>query len=162
MIFDARNEFCDAVSLNTGAAGTYLIGSQIDVSLAGVSTSPGNIGAIDDVYLVISVDTGIGAGSAGTVQFQLASDDTASIATNGTATVHLTTAAFATGTGTAAGALKAGTVLAVMEMPKAFNYERYLGILQVTGTTAISAGKINAFLTTDPAVWAAFDSPAQA
>lgn len=162
MILDSRNEFCDAVSLNTGAAGTYLIGNQIDMSLAGVSTSPGLVGAIDDMYLVISVDTGIGAGSAGTVQFQLVSDDSASIATNGTATVHAVTAAFATGTGTAAGALKAGTVLAVIEMPKAFNYERYLGILQVTGTAAVTAGKVNAFLTTDPAMWAAFDSPPQA
>lgn len=162
MILDARNEFCDAVSLNTGAAGTYLIGSQIDASLAGVSTSPGHIGAVDDVYLVISVDTGIKvAASTGTIQFQLASDDTASLSTS-TSTIHLTTAAFATSTTSDAGALKAGTVLAVMELPKSFAYERYLGILQVTGTTAISAGKINAFLTTDPAVWAAFDSPAQA
>lgn len=162
MIFDARNEFCDAVSLNTGAAGTYLIGNQIDVSLTGVSTTPGHIGAVDDMYLVINVDTGIGAGTAGTVQFQLVSDDTASIATNGTATVHFQTAAFATGTGTAAGALKAGTTLAVIQMPKTFSYERYLGILQVTGTAAITAGKVNAFLTGDPNVWAAFDSPAQA
>lgn len=162
MIFDARNEFCDATSLNTGAAGTYLLGNQIDLSLAGVATTPGQIGAVDDVYLVISVDTGIAAGSAGTVQFQLVSDDTASIATNGTATVHAVTAAFTTGTGTGTGALKAGTVLAIMELPKAFNYERYLGVLQVTGTAAITAGKINAFLTTDAAAWAAYDSPAQA
>lgn len=162
MILDARNEFCDAVSLNTGAAGTYLIGSQIDVSLAGVSTSPGHIGAVDDVYLVISVDTGIKvAASTGTIAFSLASDDTASVSTS-TSTVHLTTPAFATSTTSDAGALKAGTVLAVMELPKSFTYERYLGLLQVTGTTAISAGKINAFLTTDPAVWAAFDSPSQA
>lgn len=162
MIFDSRNEFADAVALNTGAAGTYLIGSQIDVSLAGVSTTPGHIGAIDDMYLVISVDTGITAGTAGTVQFQLASDDTASIATNGTATVHFTTAAFATGTGTGTGALKAGTVLAVIELPKSFSYERYLGVLQVTGTAAVTAGKVNAFLTGDPALWAAFDAPASA
>ena len=163
MIFDSRNEFCDATSLNTGAAGTYLLGNQIDVSLAGVSTTPGNIGAIDDMYLVITVDTGIEvASSTGTVSFSLVSDDSASIATNGTATVHATTAAFATSTTSDTTTLKAGTTLAVIEMPKAFNYERYLGILQTTGTTAISAGKINAFLTADPAVWAAFDSPSQA
>ena len=162
MIFDSRNEFCDAVSLNTGAAGTYLLGSQIDMSLTGVSTSPGHVGAIDDMYLVITVDTGITAASAGTVQFKLASDDTASIATNGTATEHFSTAAFVTGSGTGTTTLKAGTVLAIIEMPKSFSYERYLGVLQVTGTTAISAGKINAFLTGDPALWAAFDAPASA
>lgn len=162
MILDERTEFADAVALNTGAAGTYLIGDQVDVSLAGVSATPGHIGAVDDLYLVIQVDTGITAGSAGTVQFQLVSDDSASVATNGTATVHLTTAAFATGTGTGTTTLKAGTVLACMELPKTFSYERYLGLLQVTGTAAITAGKINAFLTPDPALWAAFDSPSQA
>lgn len=162
MILDSRNEFADAVALNTGAAGTYLLGNQVDVSLAGVASAPGQIGAIDDVYLVITVDTGITAGSAGTVQFQLVSDDSASIATNGTATVHTMTAAFATGTGTGTTTLKAGTTLAVMELPKSFNYERYLGLLQVTGTTAITAGKINAFLTNDAALWAAYDSPTQA
>ena len=159
MILDSRNEFCDAVALNTGAAGTYLLGNQIDL---GAVAAPGPVGAIDDMYLVITVDTGITAGSAGTVQFQLASDDSASVATNGTATVHAMTAAFATGTGTGTGALKAGTTLAVIEMPKGFNYERYLGILQVTGTAAVTAGKINAFLTPDPALWAAYDSPTQA
>lgn len=162
MILDKRNEFCDAVSLNTGAAGTYLLGDQIDVSLAGVATAPGQIGAVDGIYLVITVDTGIAAGSAGTVSFSLVSDDTASIATNGTATVHFTTQAFITGTGTATGALKAGTVLAAVQLPKSFAYERYLGILQTTGTTAITAGKINAFLTADPALWAAYDAPTQA
>lgn len=162
MILDSRNEFADAVSLNTGAAGTYLIGSQIDVSLTGVSTTPGHIGAIEDLYLVLSVDTGIAAGSAGTVQFILASDDSASIATNGTATVHYTSPAFVTGAGTGTTTLKAGTVLAVIELPKSFTYERYLGILQVTGTTAVTAGKINAFLTQGPAMWAPFDAPASA
>lgn len=156
MIIDDRNEFCDAQSLNTGAAGTYLLGDQIDLSAAA------NMGTEDELYLVITVDTGIGAGSAGTVAFQLASDDTASIATNGTATVHFQTRAFATGTGTAAGALKAGTVLAAVKLPQGFDYERYLGILQVTGTTAINAGKINAFLTPDVAQWRAYDSPSQA
>lgn len=149
MIVDSRNEFCDATALNTGAAGTYLIGSQIDTGLAN------NIGAIDELYLVIQVQTGITAGSAGTVSFSLASDDSASIATNGTATVHFTTQAFVTG----ATAIAAGTVLACVEVPAGFTYERYLGILQTTGTTAISAGKIDAFLTTDPARWAAYDSP---
>lgn len=162
MIIDSRNEFCAATALNTGAAGTYLLGNQIDMSLAGAAATPGPNGAVDDMYLVIQVATGIGAGSAGTVQFVLASDDSASIATNGTATEHYRSPAFATGTGTAAGSLKAGTVLAVIEMPKSLSYERYLGLLQVTGTTAISAGAINAFFTPDPAMWAAYDSPSQA
>ena len=34
MILDERNEFADAVALNTGAAGSYLIGDQIDLGVA--------------------------------------------------------------------------------------------------------------------------------
>jgi hypothetical protein len=157
MILDDRNEFCDAVSLNTGAAGTYLLGDQIDLGAAAA-----NVGAVDEVYLVITVDTGIRvASSTGTIQFKLASDDTASISTS-TATDHFITPAFATSATSDAGALKAGTVLAAVKLPQGFTYERYLGILQVTGTTAISAGKINAFLTEDVALWRAYDSPSQA
>jgi hypothetical protein len=35
------------------------------------------------------------------------------------------------------------------------SYERYLGILAVIGTTTVTAGAINAFLTADPHEWAA-------
>jgi hypothetical protein len=148
MILDSRNEFADAVSLNTGAAGTYLIGSQIDLT-----TVAGGLGYGDQLYLVVSVDTGINAASAGTVQFQLASDDSASIATDGTATILASSPALVTSTtsGNAGGSLAAGKTLWVVELPIVPEAERYLGIRQVTGTAAISAGKINAFLTTDVA-----------
>jgi hypothetical protein len=36
------------------------------------------------------------------------------------------------------------------------SYERYLGILATTATTATTAGKINAFLTADPALYRAY------
>ena len=152
MILDERTELCDATACNTGAAGTYLLGDQIDLG------SAANVGSIDGLYLVITVDTGITtAGSAGTISFKLASDDSASISTS-TSTVHFQTDAFVTGST----AIAAGTVLAAVALPKSFTYERYLGILQVTGTTAVNAGKINAFLTTDVTRWAAYDSPSQA
>ena len=35
MILDKLNEFADATALNTGAAGGYLIGNQIDLGLNG-------------------------------------------------------------------------------------------------------------------------------
>jgi NADH:ubiquinone oxidoreductase subunit 2 (subunit N) len=35
-------------------------------------------------------------------------------------------------------------------------YERYLGILQTTAVAALTAGKINAFLTTDASRWMAY------
>jgi len=148
MILDSRNEFADAVALNTGAAGTYLVGSQIDLGVAR------DIGNGEPLYLVVTVDTGITvASSTGTVSFSLASDASAAIATDGSASVHATSKAWATSTT----AIAAGTVLFAVALPmEGTVYERYLGILQTTGTTAINAGKINAFLTTDVAKWKAY------
>lgn len=150
MILDSRNEFCDAVALNTGAAGTYLIGSQIDL---GAGDKP--IGAGDELYLVATVDTTATSGGAATLQLKLASDDSAAISTS-TATEHLVSKTFALAS------LVAGATLFCIKLPVGFDYERYLGILQVTGTAAFTAGKINVFLTPTPARWAAYDSPSQA
>ena len=157
MIIDKRTEFCDAVSCNTGAAGTYNLGDVID--LGAVSPSR-DLGGDMALYLVVTVDTGITtAGSAGTVAFQLISDAQDAPLTNGTQTVHAVSRAFVTG----ATAIAAGTVLFAIQLPiEGAVYERYLGIQQVTGTTALNAGKINAFLTEDVARWKAYDSPTQA
>lgn len=157
MILDERTEFCDATLLNTGAAGTYNLGDVID--LGAVSPSR-DLGGDMALYLVVTVDTGITtAGSAGTVAFQLVSDAQDPFLTNGTQTVHAVSAARATGST----AIPAGTVLFAVQLPlEGAVYERYLGIQQITGTTAINAGRINAFLTEDVARWKAYDSPAQA
>lgn len=143
MILDSRNEFCDATALNTGAAGTYLIGSQVDTSLAN------NVNDVDELYLVISVDTAVTSGGSATVQFHLASDDSASIATDGSATYHWSSPAIPKAT------LVAGYYVAKVELPKG-DCERYLGILQTTGTAALTAGKVNAFLTNTPVTWKAY------
>jgi hypothetical protein len=151
MILDKRNEFCDAVALNTGGAGTYLLGDQIDLGTAR------DMGNGEPMYLVITVDTLPTSGGSATAQFALASDASASIATDGSATVHLLTKAFAISE------MAAGQVLAAIALPmEGVAYERYLGILQTTGTAAFTAGKINAFLTHDVAKWKSYDAPFQA
>lgn len=155
MILDEKLEFCDAVSLNTGAAGTYNIGDVIDLTVAR------DLGGDQAPYLVVTVDTGITvASSTGTVAFQLVSDGTDTIATNGTQTVHAVSKAHATSTT----AIPAGSVLFAVQLPieGLTAYERYLAVQQVTGTTALNAGKVNAFLTMDVARWKAYDSPSQA
>lgn len=145
MILDERTEFCDATALNTGAAGTYLLGDQIDSSVVR------DLGNGQPIYLVITVDTLPTSGGSATAQFTLASDDSASIATNGTASVHFQTKAFAISE------MAAGTVLAAVALPaQGVAYERYLGVLQTTGTAAFTGGKINAFLSTDVARWRAY------
>lgn len=150
MILDKRNEFCDATALNTGAPGTYLIGDQIDL---GVDRDVGNG---EQLYLVITVDTQPTSAGAATAQFTLASGNTANIATNGTASVHFQTKAFSIAE------MTPGAVLAAVALPiEGVAYERFLGILQTTGTAAFTGGKINAFLTPNVAKWKSYDAPFQ-
>lgn len=149
--------FADAIACNTGAAGTYLLGSQIDIRAVR------DVGNGEELYLVISVDTGIKlALSTGTISFSLASDDSAfDLDEHEHDPLHHAGICHQRYSWTRARLLW-GMVLAVVALPWEGNaYERYLGILENTGTTAISAGKINAFLT-KMVKWKAYDSPSQA
>ncbi len=153
MILDERNEFADATSV-AAAAGTALIGDVIDLG-----ANHRDIGNGEPLYLVITTDTEIiTGGAAGTLQFILASDAQAAIATDGSATVHWASQAFVTDDAAVnAAQFNAGGVIAVVALPwEGPVYERYLGILAVTATTTTTAGKINAFLTPTPAKWAAY------
>lgn len=139
MLLDERTEFCDATALNTGAAGIYLLGDVIDLTNIGR-----DIGVGQPLWCVIQVDTTATSGGAATGAFILASDAQAAIATDTTATEHFRTAAKAVAT------LTAGVNIAAIALPQGPpEYERYLGILQVTAVAAFTAGKINAFLTPD-------------
>lgn len=152
MIHDKRTEFADAVSV-AGSAGTALIGSQIDSEVVR------DLGNGKTVFLVITVDTEIiTGGSAGTIQFQLVSDASASIAVDGSATVHYASRLFVTDDAAANDAeMNAGGVPVCVALPRQGPaYERYLGILAVIATTTVTAGKINAFLTLDPYGWKAY------
>lgn len=146
MILDELFEFCDATSLNTGAAGSYLIGDVIDLG-----AGRDDIGNGRPTYLVIQVDTAVTSGGSATVQFSLCSDAQAAIAVDGTQTIHFQTAAIAKAT------LVAGYQVCQVALPlSAPVYERYLGIVQTTGVAALTAGKVNAFLTFDQRKWTAF------
>jgi hypothetical protein len=153
MILDERNEFADAVSV-AAAAGTALIGDVIDLG-----TITRDIGNGEPLYLVITTDTEIiTGGSAGTIQFALASDAQAAIATDGSASIHFLTKAYVSDDAAANDAqLNAGGVIAVVALPRSgVVYERYLGILCIIATTTVTAGKINAFLTHDVSKWTAY------
>lgn len=136
MILDERTEFADATALNTGAAGSYLVGDVIDLTVIGA-----DIGQDTEIWCVIQVDTAV-AGTSSTVQFKLASDSVANLVADANATIHFATAAIPEAT------LIAGYQVAAFRLPLG-TYERYLGIIQTTAVAALSAGKINAFLTTD-------------
>lgn len=157
MILDELTEFADATSV-AAAAGTALIGDVIDLG-----TAARDVGNGEPVYLVITVDTEIITGGvAGTINFKLASDAQAAIATDGTATVHFQTRDFVTDDAAANDAiLNAGGVLACIALPtEGPVYERFLGILATIGTTTVTAGKINAFLTKNPGKWKAYPNAA--
>lgn len=151
MILDVRNRFCWATSV-AAAAGTSLLGDVIDLG-----TAARDIGNGQPLYLVITVDTEIiTAGAAGVIQFFLASDAQAAIATDGSATIHLSSPAIVTDDAGANGALaSAGSTVLVAALPMGATYEQYLGILSTVTTTEVTAGKINAFLTADPHGWVA-------
>lgn len=144
MILDERLEFADATALSTAATGRALVGDVIDST---VSRDLGN--GDGSLYLVIRVDTAVTSADAATVSFELASDAQAAIAVDGSATVHFATAAIAKAT------LVAGYRVCAVALPRG-TYERYIGIIQNVGVAALTAGKIDAFLTHDPAKWTAY------
>lgn len=147
MILDERTEFCDAVALNTGGAGSYLLGDVIDLGEAK------DLGNSDPLYLVVQVDTTATSGGSATGVISLVTDDNASLSSPA---VLVSSKAWAVAD------ITAGTTLMVVQLPmEGTAYERYLGIQQTTGVAAFTAGKINAFITHTPARWKAYDAPFQ-
>lgn len=147
MIMDDFLEFADAVTV-AAAAGTALVGDVIDLGLPQRDVGLGEL-----TYFVVTVDTEIiTGGTAGTIEFLLVSDAQAAIAVDGSATVHYRSGTFVTDDAAAnSPKLNAGGVPVCIPLPtEGAAYERYLGVLVITGTTTTTAGKINAFLTLDP------------
>lgn len=152
MIIDSLNEFADATSV-AAAAGTALIGNVIDLG-----ATPQDLGNGKPMYLIITVDTSIITGGvAGTIEFKLVSDAQSAIATDGSASQHVATGTFVTDD-VALAELLVGGVAYVGAMPTGAGvaYERYLGVIATVGTTTVTAGAINAFLTEDPSAWKAY------
>lgn len=143
MLIDKLNEFANGTALDTTGADTDLIGDVIDL---GANTE--DIGNGEPLYLVIRVATSVTSAGAAAVQFQLASDAQAAIATDGSATVHWQSGAIGKAT------LVAGYTM-IAPIPPG-TYERYLGILTVTGTAALTAGAIDAFITKDYQKWTSY------
>jgi len=149
---DANLTFCTATSVAASASSTpVLIGSQINLRANGL-----NPGAGLPIYLVIVTTTEIiTGGAAGTIQFILASDDSATVHAT-TSTYHMLTPKLATDDAAANSAkLNANGVIYKGAIP-IDTYEQYIGLLCLTETTTTTAGAITAFLTTDPNAWKAY------
>ena len=97
------------------------------------------------------MDTAVTSAGSATVSFQLVSDGTSTLAANGTETLHYASAAIGKAD------LVAGyEIVVAVPLEGSIAYERYLGVQQNVGTAALTAGKINAFLTFDPKGWKAY------
>ena len=142
MYLDAKNEFSDAQTVTS----TAISSNVIDL---GATNTLKDIGTGQDVYLVVSTQTAAtDSGSDATLTVTLESDSTANLATS--ATVHFSTGALAF-----AAFSSAGSVLAAVKLP-AGNYERYVGVRYTVGSGPLTAGKFDAFLTTDVQSWRAY------
>jgi len=142
MLLDERSELAQNLPLNTGGAGTYLLGDVIDTEVARDLDG-------SDMFLVIVMRTAATSGGAATGQFLLVSDAGAAIATDGSATEHARTAAIPVAS------LIAGHRVCAFRLPSGA-YERYLGVLQVTGGAAFSGGRVDMFFVSDPALYRSY------
>ena len=144
MMIDKLAELCDATALSTAGTATYLTGDVVDL---GTVPTLQNIGGGDPLYLIIQVDTDVTSAGAATVQFLLSSSSTSDLAT--TPTDHNATAVIPKAT------LTAGYTMC-LPLPGSITCKRYMGLRAVIATAALTAGKINAFITADPGHWVAY------
>ena len=149
MWLDERLEFADATALDTSGTDTDLVGDVIDMGSAGR-----DIGQGQPVYFVVQITTAPTSGGSATLQFSVASDAVAAIATNGNQTIHFLSDAIAIATLTIGWTgVWALPMADTVQGEDTAGYERYLGFQTVTGTAALTAGNANAFLTLDAYGW---------
>ena len=141
MLLDKLNLLASATALNTGAANTYLIGSQIDL---GDARDIGNAGK--PLWFVLQVTTAVDSSGDGvTLAFHLASDATAAVHVS-TGTRHFSTPVFTQAQ------LVAGFRWMIQLPTEGLVYEQFLGLLQTTAVEAVTAGAVTVALTIDPPV----------
>lgn len=137
MIRDARLTFGAPVALNTGAAGSYVIGDVIDLTTTGRDIGAGE--GMGDLFFVVMVSAAATSGGAATGTFNLITSDSPAM----TSPVVITgTVAFPLAS------LTSGAQLIAIRLPAAV-YKRYLGLQQVTGTAAFTGGSVYAFFAED-------------
>lgn len=142
MILDERSEFVDAVAIPTTLNANVLLGDVIDLGATGERVGSGE-------YADFYVSVGTTITGATSVEFKLVSDAQPAIDPS-TGTVHGSTGAIPVAR------LTAGALFS-FQMPKGFDYERYLGlVVTVVGTAA--GGAINAGFAAEAGGWKAVTS----
>lgn len=140
MLIDVKTEFGTALSFAT-EAGTTNVGDLIDLGTSGRS-----LGAGRPLYWVVQITTAAdgGATNTGTLAFQLVSDSTSTVATDGTQTIHAVTDAFLFGQ------LTADTQFNI-PIPSGITFEQFVGIQLVQAVEGEDDAIGNSFLVLDDA-----------
>lgn len=146
MYVDTQTEFSDAQAVTATAISSNVY-DLFSMAAGGASTNVSPNTRIDygtdDLFLVVQTAVAItDTGSDATLAVTLESADDAGLTTN--AQVH-----FSTGTLAFAAYSPAGTVLAMVRIPRAL-YRRYLGVRYTVASGPFTAGAIDAFLTPSP------------
>lgn len=146
MYIDKQAEFSDAQAVTATAISTNVMDL---ISNASGKNPLRDVGTGQDVYLVITTQAAATDDlSDATLTVTLESDSTENLATS--PTTHFSTGALAF-----AAFSPVGTVLAAVKLP-AGSYERYLGVRYTVGAGPLTAGRFDAFLTTDVQAWRAY------
>ncbi len=142
MILDKNLEFGDAFSVIFSSGTTNLLTTQVDLGSAGR-----DIGNGEPIFVTVNVDEAI-VGASSTLQFRIASDDSAVIHAT-TSTEHYLTEAFTPAQ------LAQGTVFS-FPLPVALEYEQFVGVQAIVAGANITAGAVSVYLTRDPHGWKAY------
>lgn len=137
MILDTQSTFSDSQAVTATAISTNVI----DLNSVVGPNALQDIGAGEDLYLVVSVPTAItDTGSDATLTVTLETDTAVGL---GSSTVVLSS-----GTLAFAAYSAAGTTILAVRLP-AFDYKRYLGLRYTVASGPFTAGAIDAFLVKD-------------
>ena len=141
-MLDTLTNFGLGTVINLGAAGSYMSGAALDLSLAR------DVGAGKPLYLVISMSVAA-VSATGTLQFALLTDAQDPAVTS--AEQLLLTPEFV------AADLTAGKLVFACALPSGHPpYERYIQLMQIIGTAAFTAGAFNAYLTDAVPNWVSY------
>lgn len=138
MFIDSQLEFSDAQAVTSTAISTNVYDLQANKQTNALQ----NIGIGDNAVLVVQTQTtATDTGSDATLTLTLESDSTADLAT--APVVHFSTGAIAF-----ANFAAAGKKVAVVKLPQTADYKRYLGLRYTIASGPLTAGKFDAFITT--------------
>lgn len=156
-MLDKLAEFADNSSaVMTAGATALVLPNQIPL------TQARDIGVGEPIYLVVSVgETALQAAGAGSVEVQLVSDATDTIATDTSVTYHLRSPSITTANNTTSNPV--GKVLFVAAVPMqgasgtgTSAYEPVLAVRLLATTQNITGGTVNAYLTKNPQAYRAY------